>query len=143
MFCPKCRAEYVEGVTKCGECEVPLVPSLADIPRLKPEPQKDIAFVSIVRTFNPQDVAIIKSILEDSGIEYYIQGEETIHIRPLVDPANVLVIKEQAAEATELLKDLDLSFYVTPVHDHKENYELDDESPSEVKDAENEEEAQS
>jgi hypothetical protein len=33
MFCPQCRAEYREGVEKCGHCEVPLIAELppADI----------------------------------------------------------------------------------------------------------------
>ncbi len=127
MFCPKCKGEYVKGVTMCKQCEAPLVANLADAPGQGPEPTKEIAFVSVVRTFNPQDVAIIRSILDDSGIEYYIQGEETIHIRPLVDPANVLVVKERAEDAVALLKDLDLSFYLFKPDD-SEKSEPDDES---------------
>ena len=130
MFCPKCRAEYKEGVKECGQCEAPLVATLPGKPeRAKPAlaQQKDLEFVSVVRTFNPQDIAIIRSILDDSGIEYYIQGENGILVRPLVDPANVMVVKDQAADAIELLKDLDLSFYMFKP-DHHEGNELDDES---------------
>jgi Putative prokaryotic signal transducing protein len=119
MFCPKCRAEYKEGVTECGECGVSLVAILPEKPAH--EGQKDIDFVSIVRTFNPQDIAIIRSILDGSGIEYYIQGEEGVLVRPLVDPANVMVVKDQAADAIELLKDLDLSFYMFKPDHHEEN----------------------
>ena len=141
MFCPKCKGEYVKGITRCKQCEVPLIASLADAPKLKPEPEKEIAFVSIVRTFNPQDVAIIKSILEDSGIEHYIQGEETIHLRPLVDPANVLVVKERAEDAIALLKDLDLSYYIARNYDNDMNDETETDLPSEVNDAKSEEKA--
>ena len=88
---------------------------------------RDIEFVSVVRTFNPQDIAIIRSILDDSGIEHYIQGETGIAVRPLVDPANVMVVKDQAADAIELLKDLDLTFYMFKP-DHYEKNEPDDES---------------
>jgi hypothetical protein len=107
VFCPKCKAEYREGVITCADCGVPLVDSLPGEPE-----HRDIEFVDIVRTFSPQDIAIIKSILDGSGIEYYIQGDHTINVRPFADPAIVYVVKEQADEAIELLKDLDLSFYV-------------------------------
>lgn len=122
MFCPKCRAEYKEGVKECGQCEVSLVAVLPEKAKQAPRgEQRDLDFVSVVRTFNPQDIAIIRSILDDSGIEYYIQGENGIAVRPLVDPANVLVVKEQADDAAELLKDLDLSFYLFKPEHHENN----------------------
>ena len=123
MFCPKCRAEYKEGVKECGQCEASLVAVLPE----KPEraEQKDIDFVSVVRTFLPADIAIIESILADTDIEYYIQGKEGMVTYPLVDPGNVMVVKEQAEEARELLKDLKLQFYVS-CHDEEEK--PDDES---------------
>lgn len=31
-FCPKCKAEYINGRTDCADCQVPLVESLDDIP---------------------------------------------------------------------------------------------------------------
>ena len=31
MWCPKCRCEYVEGITECPDCHVELVESLDDI----------------------------------------------------------------------------------------------------------------
>ena len=77
MFCPKCRAEYKEGVVQCAECDVPLVEELPEKPSARRRGE-DIDFVSIVRTFNPQDIAIIESILEESDIDYYIQGETSM-----------------------------------------------------------------
>jgi hypothetical protein len=127
MFCPKCRAEYREGVKKCGECDVSLVEVLPEKPKPIQEPLKDIEFVSVVRSFNPQDIAIIESILADSDIEYYIQGKEGMVVYPLVDPARVMVVKEQADEARDLLKDLDLSYYFFRP-DHEEENKPDDES---------------
>jgi Putative prokaryotic signal transducing protein len=122
MFCPKCRAEYKEGVVECYDCGVPLVPELPE-----KRQTKDVDFVSVVQTFNPQDVAIIESLLEESGIEYYIQGATSITTNPLIDPAHVMVVKAQADEARELLKDLDLKFYFFKA-DKDENGEKENDS---------------
>jgi hypothetical protein len=92
-----------------------------------PARETEAEFISVVRSFNPQDIAIIESILADSGIEYYIQGKEGMVVYPLVDPASVMVVKEQAEEARDLLKDLDLSYYFFKP-DHEEEDKSDDES---------------
>jgi len=122
MFCPKCKAEYNAGVVQCFDCGVPLVEALPE-----KRQTRDIDFVSVVRTFNPQDIAIIESLLEESGIEYYIQGETSMTTYPLVDPASVMVVKAQADEARELLRDLDLKFYFFKA-DKDENGEKDNDS---------------
>ena len=107
MWCPKCKAEYNPGVTKCAECGIPLVEALPV--REKPV-GGEIDFECILSTFNVGDVAMIDSILEGSEIDYYIQGIEFLHIRPLVEPARILVAREQAEEARGLLKDLNINF---------------------------------
>ena len=57
MFCPKCKAEYKEGVATCADCLVPLVDVLSSAVE-----QQDIEFEEILATYNPGDIAIIKSI---------------------------------------------------------------------------------
>jgi hypothetical protein len=102
MFCPQCRAEYVEGVVTCAECGVPLVETLREEPR-----REEVEFVGILATESLADVTIIRSILEGSGIEYYFVGG----IKSVGDPMRLMVLKEQEADARELLKDLKLAFY--------------------------------
>jgi hypothetical protein len=79
MWCPKCKSEYIEGIIECPECEVPLVYEL---------PKESI-----------------KSILDSAGIIYYLKGERISVTRPWVDPAILMVIKDQVDTAKELLKD--------------------------------------
>jgi hypothetical protein len=78
-----------------------------------PEAEDRTEFVDyreILRTFNPGDVALIRSVLDAEGITYFIKGERFNTIRPLADPAGVMVEVGQADRALEALKALDLSF---------------------------------
>jgi hypothetical protein len=104
MFCPKCRTEYREGFSVCADCNVDLVRELQ--PELKPE---YIEYEEIMVTYNPADVALIKSLLDAEDIIYYFHGENFMHVRLLVEPARLMVDKEEAGVAREVLKDLNLS----------------------------------
>ncbi len=104
MFCPKCKTEYREGFSVCADCNIDLVRELP------PEPKPEyIEYEQIMVTYNPADVAVIKSILDAEDIIYYFHGENFMHVRPLVEPARLMVDKEDAEDAKELLKDLNLS----------------------------------
>lgn len=105
MFCPKCGAEYREGFYVCGDCNVELV----EEPPSEPNPEY-IEYVEVLGTFNPADIAWIKSILDSESITYYFLGEQFTYVRPWADPARLRVKKDEAEEAKELLKDLKLSF---------------------------------
>ena len=63
-FCPKCRAEYIEGVDTCEDCQVPLVAEL---------PPKDVPdYVDLVELRRvPDELAgvMMKGVLENNGIE--------------------------------------------------------------------------
>lgn len=91
--------EYEDWATKCADCDVPLVDKLPDEP-----PKEYIKYKEILCTFNPSDIAFIKSLFNAYNIRYYIQGEDFIHVRPLVHPAGVMVDETQLEEAKELLK---------------------------------------
>lgn len=104
MFCPKCKTEYREGFSVCADCKVDLVRELP------PEPKPEyIEFEEIMVTYNPADVALIKSILDAEDITYYFHGENFMHVQQLVEPARLMVDKQQAGTVRELLKDLNLS----------------------------------
>ncbi len=105
MFCPKCRAEYREGFTVCADCEIDLVDVLLEVE--KPE---FIDFKEVLTTYNPGDVAFIKSLLESEGIKYFFKGENFMYVRPLADPVRLMIRADQVEEAVELLKNVQLSF---------------------------------
>ena len=100
MFCPKCKAEYKEGFTACADCNLPLVDKLPEEP-----PVEYVKYKELFYTFNPADIAFIKSLFESHDIIYYIQGENFLQLRPLAQPAGIMVDEEQFEEAKELLRE--------------------------------------
>ena len=105
MFCPECKAEYVDGITTCAGCGVPLVASLP------PEPDHTgESMVRILSTFNAGDIAIIESILEGTDIEYFFQGKNFNQLEPLVQPAHLYVARHQVNAVKELLEPVQVRF---------------------------------
>lgn len=100
MFCPECKAEYREGFTVCADCDLPLVDKLPEEP-----PVEYVKYKELFYTFNPADIAFIKSLFDSHNIIYYIQGENFLQLRPLAQPAGIMVDEEQLEEAKELLKE--------------------------------------
>ena len=107
MFCPRCRAEYSEGFINCSDCHAPLVPELGPEPDDRPV---YVEYEEVLSTHNPFDIAMIKSLLDAEEIRYFFQGEQFSYVRPLADPVRLMVAKENAEEAREILKDLTISF---------------------------------
>lgn len=105
MICPQCKDDYGdEGHTRCVDCGIDLVPA----PPPEPEPEY-FKFEEVLTTYNAGDIAIIRSLLDGEDIPYYIHGENFMYIRPLVEPARLMVDHESVETVKELLKDLNLS----------------------------------
>ena len=104
MFCPDCRSEFIQGITRCPVCHVALVRELP--PSADPE---FVDYTEVLATYNPADVAFIKSLLESEGFQYFFKGEHFMYMRPLADPVRLMVRVDQADAARDLLKDIDLS----------------------------------
>jgi len=104
MFCPECKAEYVEGIKVCADCDVPLVDKLPEEKELPPKPP----YKQLKAFFTSAEIAIIKSILDDAKIDYYFRGErfQTMHV-PLVDPAILMIRGDQFEAAKKLLEELE------------------------------------
>jgi len=75
MFCPECKAEYIDGITQCADCHVPLVWELPKDEEPDEQFGEYIEWTPLIATINQADMALIKSILESENIAYWIQGE--------------------------------------------------------------------
>jgi hypothetical protein len=105
MFCPRCGAEYREGFFTCADCDIALVDEFPP----EPEPQF-VDFVEVLATYNPADIAFIKSMLEAEQIEHFFKGEHFLYMRPLADRARLMVRADQVEIARDVLQDLDVTF---------------------------------
>ena len=68
-FCPKCRAEYIEGVDECPDCQVKLVDELP--------PKDEYEYVDLVELEKVQDEVsgvMMKGILENNGINVILKA---------------------------------------------------------------------
>lgn len=105
MFCPNCEAEYVAGIFLCSDCDLPLVSE----PLEKAALAAAIPYVRVLATYNSADLIVIKSLLEDAGLDYHIEGENFHYLGfPLVQSVKLHVRADQADTAQVLLADLDL-----------------------------------
>ena len=103
MFCPECRTEYREGFTVCSDCGTSLVPELLPEPRTE-IPSEGADFEEVLGFMDEGVVAIVKSLLDEEGIDYYVQGEFKVSGDP---NRKLMVRKDQAERAREILEDLE------------------------------------
>ena len=113
IICPNCESEIElskkEIETKkvhCPKCE-----ALLDFNFVPPKISKKENYVELLSSLNQGDVSIIKSLLDDGGIDYYIFGENFLSVRPLLEPARLFVNETQIEEVKEILKDFDLHIW--------------------------------
>jgi len=104
MFCPKCGAEYREGFHKCADCGVDLV---NDEPAATEDHLNYVEMVEVFSTYNPGDIAVIKSILDGEDIHYYFQGENTNLMVGGGSYARLLVQADQVERVQDILQELE------------------------------------
>lgn len=73
MKCPKCGAEFVDGITACTDCQTPLVQA-----EEAAEPVGEAAEVKILASFGDHlEVELMQGILEQRGIPSYVLERES------------------------------------------------------------------
>jgi hypothetical protein len=101
MFCPKCKAEYREGFTRCADCDVALVDRL---PLEFPDKIRPNIQLVAVRTFvNAFDAIFAKNVLDGAGIDSEIRGYQAGKYIGFPGGIELLVRGEDAAAADEVL----------------------------------------
>ncbi len=115
IVCTNCESELelseeerISGRVHCQECDV-----LIDFNFEPPKIVNKENFVELFSSLNQGDIGILKSILEDANIDYYVFGENFLSVDPLIQPARFFINENQLEEAKELLKDFDFKIWGT------------------------------
>ncbi len=102
IVCPNCqsilqinRDEINSGGFRCPECE-----SFIAILNGEAESLEDKNYVRLLSSVNQGDIAIIKSMLDDAGVDYYVTGENSIY-----DAVALFVNETEISLAKDILKD--------------------------------------
>jgi hypothetical protein len=110
MFCPKCKAEYREGFSRCASCDLDLVPNLP----AEPEPSEThAAYLDLTRVktyWNRHEAELEKSYLSANGINAVICGDDCGGTRPALSFArgvHLLVKNDDVEKAKNILNDDD------------------------------------
>lgn len=111
--CPNCSSELqlseedrVSGKFHCPDCEAYL-----DFTVQPPMVLEHKNYTEVFSSRNQGDIAVLKSFLDDSGIDYYVTGEDFLATYPLLQPAKFFVRDDQVAETRELLKQFDVNAF--------------------------------
>ena len=106
-FCPGCHYEYVEGITRCPDCDLELVDTLPD----KPPPAKviDEPFVPIFAAIDEAEAKVVRSVLEGAGVPVWEKSDivkflGTLTVGPLASET-IAVPESRADEARKLIEE--------------------------------------
>lgn len=117
MHCPRCGGEFRDGIERCSDCGVELVPdgSTQESDVRLAEPPADPVIVYSGR--DAADLAVVRSLLEAEAIPHFVRGKGVQDLlgigrpgagfSPFVGPGEIEVPAAAAARARELLAGLD------------------------------------
>jgi len=123
-FCPKCRAEYIEGVEECPDCHVSLVQELP--------PKDDVGYIELAELQRvPDEVSgvMMKGILESNDIDVILRSAKIPWYDGIASTwstyywGTLLVAKEELEKSRKILDE-----YLKSLEDADEE-DLSDEKP--------------
>lgn len=108
-FCPKCGAEFVEGIVKCSDCGVKLVKSP---PAQKEKGEPELKLVEVWRASNEFEAQLIRGLLKSNGIDCTLKGEalrltHSITVNGLAE-VRILVRPEDVRKAEWIISSFNL-----------------------------------
>ena len=111
-YCPRCKTEFVAGVSVCSDCGVELVSALTP-EQMEDEDHPNYQYEVATEALGEIQTRILCAELEQAGIPYILSGDElsTVHVYPAKD-SRVWVPKRYLEKTKELLETV-----LTPAED--------------------------
>jgi hypothetical protein len=113
MFCPQCHDEYRDGIVRCADCDVALVPELHS------EPEHLGNLLPLAEEKSPELVAELIDRLEKANVPYVIEAgtalamlgnEDVVLDEPQPWEARVWVAEAFGLRAASILTEVDQQF---------------------------------
>ncbi len=108
IICPNCQSvlelssdEVQYSGFRCPECDAFIV-----LLNGKPESLEDKNYIQLLTTSNQGDAAIIKSMMENAEVDYYLTGENSIY-----EPMVLYVNEKDIDLAKDILKDFEVHLF--------------------------------
>lgn len=98
-FCPKCEAEYVEGIWVCADCGEELVRELPP----KPDFSREKTVVVFEILYQDYLIGMLKGLLEDNGIPCIVNIGTDI-LAGYRSPKKLAVLEKDAPRAKEIIE---------------------------------------
>jgi len=107
MICPECKCEYIEGITECVDCKIPLVEESQFEQESKPIHHRFVIF----KTFpNQYEAHLARGHLDLYDIEAFVPQHQGDGVQPMIKndyPGGFLLIKEEdVIETRKIFNDL-------------------------------------
>ncbi len=117
--CPQCKYEYVEGITLCADCKVPLVLSLSEMEAQSENNEINAVneLAIVFKSSNAMELSMIKSYLEASGIGVFANGSRLSELYMNMEGLGEVYLQvplAQAEQAREIIADLQSTDESTP-----------------------------